>query len=136
MAKGQRKQKQEKIDKDLFEKLCKLQCPKKEIAEEFNCSEDTIDNWCKNTYNCNFSVIHKKCSFKGKVELREAQFELAKTNTTMAIWLGKQYLGQRDIKETEEETEHEINITMSMPKEEDIERVKRLKEQLFKNDKN
>ena len=32
----------------------------------------------------------------GKVELRRMQFEQAKTSPAMAIWLGKQYLGQKD----------------------------------------
>ena len=33
---------------------------------------------------------------KGKISLRRYQWELAKKNATMAIWLGKQFLGQRD----------------------------------------
>ena len=31
------------------------------------------------------------------MSLRRYQFQLAQKNTAMAIWLGKQYLGQRDI---------------------------------------
>ena len=30
------------------------------------------------------------------MSLRRTQFKLAEKNPTMAIWLGKQYLGQRD----------------------------------------
>ena len=30
-----------------FEKLCGLQCTEEEIAGFFNCSIDTICNWCK-----------------------------------------------------------------------------------------
>ena len=125
-----------KIEREQFEKLCNIQCTLEEIAGFFDCCDDTINNWCKKEYGETFSEVYKKKSIVGKISLRRLQFQLAEKNAPLCIWLGKQYLGQRDIKETEEETEHEINITMSMPKEEDIERVKRLKEQLFKNDKN
>ena len=30
------------------------------------------------------------------MSLRRSQFRIAETNPTMAIWLGKQYLGQKD----------------------------------------
>ena len=32
----------------------------------------------------------------GKIALRRYQLQQAEKNPTMAIWLGKQYLGQRD----------------------------------------
>ena len=35
------------------------------------------------------------------MSLRRTQFKLAEKNPTMAIWLGKQYLGQRDNIEVE-----------------------------------
>ena len=31
------------------------------------------------------------------MSLRRSQFRLAENNATMAIWLGKQYLGQKDV---------------------------------------
>jgi hypothetical protein len=31
------------------------------------------------------------------MSLRRTQFKLAEKNATLCIWLGKQYLGQRDI---------------------------------------
>ena len=34
-----------------------------------------------------------------KMFVRRAQFELAKNNPQMAIWLGKQVLGQKDVVE-------------------------------------
>ena len=38
---------------------------------------------------------------KGKISLRRAQFRLAEKSAAMAIFLGKNYLGQRDAVETE-----------------------------------
>jgi hypothetical protein len=84
------------INQNEFEKLCQMQCTLNEIAGWFNCSEDTIENWCKSTYNMIFSDIYKKKSAGGKISLRRTQFKLAEKNATMAIFLGKQYLGQRD----------------------------------------
>ena len=88
------------IKKEEFEKLCGLQCTLEEIASFFNCSDDTIERWCVRNYNCNFADVYKKHAGKGKIALRRYQFNLAKTNPTMAIWLGRQMLGQRDRFET------------------------------------
>ena len=84
------------IDKEQFEKLCGLQCTLEEIAGFFNCSEDKINKWCKDIYGECFSWIYKIYSQTGKVSLRRAQFELAKHNATMAIFLGKQMLAQKE----------------------------------------
>ena len=88
------------ISKEQFEKLCYLQCTNSEIASFFDCSEDTIVRWCKKTYGESFADIYKKKSEGGKISLRRIQFRLAEKNTSMAIWLGKQYLGQKDYVET------------------------------------
>lgn len=91
-----------KVDIDIqqFEKLCNIQCTKEEIAGWFDCSEDTIENFCKKNYKTTFSAVFKSLSGKGKVSLRRNQFKLSETNVTMAIFLGKQYLGQSDKIET------------------------------------
>ena len=85
------------INKKQFEKLCEFQCTEQEIADFFNCSIDTINNYCKKNYDMTFSDTFKKKSVKGKVSLRRNQFALSKKNSNMAIFLGKQYLGQKDI---------------------------------------
>ena len=89
-----------KIDKSTFENLCAIQCTLEEIAGIFECCDDTINNWCQKTYNDNFSGVYKIYSQKGKISLRRNQLKLAEKNPTMAIWLGKQYLGQKDVIET------------------------------------
>lgn len=86
-----------KIDKSQFEALCGVQCTEIEIADYFNCSVDTIENWCKAEYDGQtFSDVYKKKSSFGKISLRRHQFRMAENNVSMAIFLGKQYLGQRD----------------------------------------
>lgn len=85
------------IDKDQFEKLCSMFCSQIEIADFFNVTDDTIQNWCKRTYKLGFSEVYKRKSSRGKMSIRRKQFEVAMDgNTTMLIWLGKQYLGQAD----------------------------------------
>lgn len=87
------------IDKEQFEKLCSLQCTKGEIAGFFNCSEDTIERWCNREYKECFAVVFSKKREVGKISLRRSQFRMAETNPSMAIWLGKQYLGQAEKQE-------------------------------------
>lgn len=87
------------IDQSQFEKLCGIQCTKEEIASWFNCSVDTIEKFCARTYKDTFTAVYKNFSGKGKVSLRRNQFKLSETNVTMAIFLGKQYLGQTEMVE-------------------------------------
>jgi hypothetical protein len=94
MAKMGRPKKE--IPKEQFEKLCGLQCTKDEIAGFFNCSPDTIENFCKSTYKDTFSATYKIYSASGRISLRRYQFKLAEKSAAMAIFLGKNMLGQKD----------------------------------------
>ena len=84
------------IDTDQFKKLCSIQCTLSEIAGWFRCSEDTIERWCKRELKTSFAEAFKTFSVDGKISLRRTQFRMAETNCSMAIWLGKQYLGQKE----------------------------------------
>ena len=84
------------IDQEEFEKLCGLQCTKLEICGWFRTTDKTLENWCKRTYKRGFSEIYEEKRGLGKISLRRAQWRLAEKNATMAIFLGKNYLGQRD----------------------------------------
>lgn len=84
------------IDQAEFEKLCALQCTKAEIAGFFKLSEDTVERWCKRTYKESFAVVFANKRSNGKISLRRSQFRLAEKDSRMAIWLGKQYLEQKE----------------------------------------
>ena len=84
------------IDNKQFENLCGLQCTLEEVCGWFDVTDKTLDRWCRETYGANFSEVFKQKRGKGKIALRRSQWRLAENNATMAIWLGKQYLGQRD----------------------------------------
>jgi hypothetical protein len=79
-----------------IEQLCSIQCTAEEIASVMGCSVDTLSRRIESTYGITFADYIKKHSLGGKASLRRVQFNLAKKNATMALWLGKQYLGQRD----------------------------------------
>lgn len=83
-----------KLDYDLIENLALIQCTQLEIASILNVNVSTLKRDNK------FCTIYKKGQNEGKKSLRRIQWDLAKKgNSTMAIWLGKQYLGQKDKQE-------------------------------------
>lgn len=102
------------IDKRQFEQMCEWQCTRSEIASFFDCDEKTITTWCKETYGMDFSSVCKIKAENGKSKLRHIQFRMAEAGSErMAIWLGKQWLGQSDkqdiqIAEIEDTTRTEI----------------------------
>ena len=89
------------IDYEAVEKLASIQCTQEEIASFLNLSVRTLqrdDEFCR---------LYKKGQENGKMSLRRIQFKHAEKNSSMAIFLGKQYLGQRDVIETD--NKHEIS---------------------------
>lgn len=96
------------IDFETFEKLCTLQCTKLEICEFFGLTDKTLERRVQEHYDMGFSEVFKIKRSPGKISLRRTQFELAKKSPAMAIFLGKNYLGQSDKYETKVSGEIEI----------------------------
>lgn len=108
------------IDQKQFENLCGLQCTREEICGWFDVTEKTLDGWCKRTYGKTFSLVFAEKRGNGKISLRRMQWRLAERNASMAIFLGKQFLGQTD------------NVAMNVQVEvEDDPITKALKESMF-----
>lgn len=102
------------IDKNQFESLCALQCTKDEICGFFELTDKTLDRWCKETYRKSFSDIFAEKRGVGKISLRRAQYETAlRGNATMLVWLGKQWLKQREPGTGADEPEIEDNAFVS-----------------------
>lgn len=95
---------QKSIDFKVFEGLCQLQATLVEIASALGVSEDTVERRCKEHYGVTFAEVFRQKRAGGLISLRRSQFKMAETNPAMAIWLGKQYLGQADKQETKQET--------------------------------
>ena len=90
------------IDYITVEKLAQMMCTQEEIASFLGISSRTLQR------DEEFCRIHKKGMDTGKMSLRRNQFKMSETNPTMAIWLGKQYLGQSD--KIEQKNEHNVSI--------------------------
>ena len=84
------------IDQKSFEELCKMQCTELEISGFFGCSDETLNKWCKKTYKKTFQECFEVFRQGGKASLRRTQWLMAEHNAAMAIFLGKNYLGQAD----------------------------------------
>jgi len=70
-------------------KLASYGCTNTEIADFYGCDESTIRK--------GYSESLTKGRTMGKMRLRQIQWKIAENgNCTMAIWLGKNMLGQSD----------------------------------------
>jgi hypothetical protein len=84
------------IDYAACVKLARIMCTHSEIAEVLGVSISTLE------HDQQFLQVHKKGIEAGKASLRRMQWKSAEEgNVTSQIWLGKQYLGQRDKRDTE-----------------------------------
>ena len=80
-----------------FEKLCLLQRTQREFCSWFDVSDETVNKWCKVEYDGRtFSAVFKEKRENGIISLRRTQFQLAAKSPAMAIFLGKNLLGQTD----------------------------------------
>lgn len=107
MAKMGRPRKE--ISQKDFEQLCGMQCTKEEICAWFDITDKTLDGWVKRTYHRTFSEVFRDKRGLGKISLRRMQWRLAEKNANMAIFLGKNFLDQRD----------QMSVGMSMHVEDD-----------------
>lgn len=113
---GERGPEQIEFNLDEIERLCRLNCTNAEIAAFFNVSERTIDRRLAD--NPEFFAAVERGRNYGRLSLRRKQIEVATGgNPTMLIWLGKQYLGQRD--KSEIENTRAINLVINRPEREE-----------------
>lgn len=96
--KGPRKGPITDADIKMFEGLCSIQCTLDDIAGAFDTTRDSIIKRVEEHYGEKFSTVFKAKRANGKISLRRKQWQKAHkdNNTTMQIFLGKNYLGQSD----------------------------------------
>ena len=84
------------LNLDNLEKLCRLNCTMPEIASYFDIPLRTLEDKYTNEPKVRDAI--NKGRNQGKLSLRRKQLQILDetNNATMAIWLGKQLLGQRD----------------------------------------
>lgn len=82
--------------KKQIEELARILCTDVEIASIMGVSVDTLQS---NDNINTFAECKEKGREKGKASIRRKQYELAMNGSGhygMLVWLGKQYLGQRE----------------------------------------
>lgn len=82
------------LDTEEIEKLAAMHCTREEVAGFFGVALKTVQRRLKEV---RYREAWERGTAKGRVSLRRAQFRVAEAgNPTMLIWLGKQWLKQRD----------------------------------------
>lgn len=107
------------IDKTQFENLCKIHCTRDEICAVFGITDFTLYAWIKQQYGEDVSLkeLMSRLAAGGNASLRRIQWKHAETNPAMAMFLGKNYLGQSDKPiENDSEIENATNILISIKK--------------------
>ena len=78
------------VDYETVRKLSRIQCTQQEIADFLGCSLNKLEK------DKEFIRVYKKHIGEGRMSLRRKQWKAAEEgNTTMLVWLGKQYLNQK-----------------------------------------
>ena len=98
------------IDYEAVDKLASIMATQEEIAAFLDVSVRTLQR------DEQFCHVYKKGLDKGKMSLRRKQYAMSETNPTLAIWLGKQYLGQKDKQELETTGSQNINVSFNIPR--------------------
>lgn len=89
-----------------FEFLCRILCTQKEICDFFGTTDKTLTGWVKREYGKPYMEVYDMFASEGKVSLRRQQvIKAEKGNVPMLIWLGRQWLGQKDYEKLEKESE-------------------------------
>lgn len=107
------------IDWKRVDHLLTCQCDGVGIAGILGISADTLYRACQEEHNIGFADYSAQKKSEGKELLRAKQFETAMNgNVTMQIFLGKQYLGQKDRNDmTSNDQTLGMSITVESPDE-------------------
>lgn len=117
------------FDKKVFSDLVGLGCNQEEICWFFRdetgkpANIDTLTRWCKREFDMTFQEYFRQNGCMAlKIQLRKNQMNLSKTSAAMAIFLGKNMLGQTDkIEQTITEVEDLSALASMLKVDDDVE---------------
>lgn len=92
-----------RYDEPTLEELATLgsiQCSRAEAAMAMGVEERDLNDFFERKPLAR--IEFEKAAAQARADLRTAQFELSKTSPTMAVFLGKHYLGQADRRELDQ----------------------------------
>lgn len=104
---------EKQIDLEQILYWIEMQATQQEIAASFRMDIGTLDAYLKEGFGLGFSQLKEKVNGTGKLSLRRYQFKQAENNATMAIWLGKCWLGQTDVTEKQLESTKQRELDLS-----------------------
>lgn len=82
---------------DSVKYMCMIHCTGEEIAGVMQMDYDTLNKNCKEKWKMPISEYIKSNQTNGKMSLRRMQWKAAENGDRgMLIWLGKQWLGQKE----------------------------------------
>lgn len=104
------------LGREFIAKLAGLMCTDEEIAammsdDKVSISVDTLTN---DNNGATFAECKEKGQAMGKASLRRNQFKLSESNAAMAIFLGKNWLGQKDKQEVKTELDGDGSIVFNI----------------------
>lgn len=85
-----------------------IQCTDVEVASVLKVCRATLTNFFAKHPEA--KQAWKDGQDEGKASLRRKQFTMAERNAAMAIWLGKQYLGQKDRHELSGDADSPVHV--------------------------
>lgn len=99
-----------------IDRCLEIHCTGEEIAGILNVSYDTLERNVKDTHGVTFPEYFAKKSAGGKMSLRRTQYTQAQNgNVPMLIWLGKNWLNQKDKTEISGDDDKPINLSYALP---------------------
>lgn len=84
------------IDWSAFRAMCAVHATHREICCYLGVDDQTLKAHVETEYGRSFREVYEELSTVCKISLRRSQLILAEKNVPMAIFLGKQLLGQSD----------------------------------------
>ncbi len=77
--------------------MVRIQCTLEECCSILGMSDTTLNRRLKERGEDNFEALYRRYNDEGRMSLRRMQWQAAENgNASLLIWLGKQYLNQRD----------------------------------------
>lgn len=100
-----------------IEGLGRIQCTMREAGAVLSVNEETFSDFLRRHKTA--MEAWENGRERGKASLRRSQFRMAETNPTMQIWLGKQWLGQKDNMQLggdpNQPLQHAVQVTFVRP---------------------
>lgn len=93
------------------DEMCKIQCTGEEMAAVLGIDYDTLGARCREEHGVKVSDYIEQKRRHGKASLRRRQWLAAKEgNTSMLIWLGKNWLNQTDNPEPPKDPDNDFEF--------------------------